>query len=222
MSSGSDASAGARRRARLRDARLYLVTDARSARGDLEDFLRTVIRAGVDMVQLRDKEADDATVLAAAEVVRRTCDEVGVLFVVNDRPDLAVQAGADGVHVGQDDDPPAAVRAQVGPQMLIGRSTHSAAQIDAVASQDVDHVAVGPVHATPTKPGRPAAGLAPVRHAAAHGVRPWFAIGGIGPDTVDEVVTAGARRLVVVRAITQATDPAAVVRRLRQALDHVP
>lgn len=216
-----DASVGERRRARLHDARLYLVTDARTEGDDLADFLRVVTRAGVDLVQLRDKEADDATLLRAAAVFRRMCDEAGALFVVNDRPDLAVRAGADGVHVGQGDAHPAQVRAQVGPDLLIGRSTHSPKQIEAVAGEDVDHFAVGPVHATPTKPGRPAVGLAPIRHAAAHASRPWFAIGGIDTHTIDDVVAAGARRVVVVRAITQAADPGAVVARLRGALDRV-
>jgi thiamine-phosphate pyrophosphorylase len=213
--------AGERRQARLQDARLYVVTDARRGRGDLEAFLREVTGASADIVQLRDKDADDAALREAAGVFRRVCDDTGALFVLNDRPDLAPEVGADGVHVGQDDASPDDTRALVGPDLLIGLSTHSAAQVDAAADQDVDYIAVGPVHATPTKPGRPAAGLEPVRHAAGHATHPWFAIGGISLDNVDEVLDAGARRIVVVRAITQAVDPAAATWTLRRALGRV-
>jgi thiamine-phosphate pyrophosphorylase len=209
---------GARRAARLDDARLYVVTDARSERGDLEAFLRAVAGASADLLQLRDKTADDDRLRAAAEVFRRVCDDTGALFVLNDRPDLAVEVGADGVHVGQDDAPPDAVRASVGPDLLIGRSTHSPAQLDASGEQDVDYVAVGPVHATPTKEGRPPVGLGPVRHAAAHAAHPWFAIGGIDATTVTDVLEAGARRIVVVRAVTEASDPAEAAWTLRRAL----
>jgi thiamine-phosphate pyrophosphorylase len=213
--------AGELRQARLQDARLYVVTDARRDRGDLEAFLRAVTEASADIVQLRDKDADDAQLRESAEVFRRVCDDTGALFVLNDRPDLAVEVGADGIHVGQDDASPDDARALVGPDLLIGLSTHSATQVDAAADQDVDYIAVGPVHATPTKPGRPAAGLEPVRHAAEHAAQPWFAIGGISPHTLDEVLDAGARRIVVVRAITQAEDPAAATWALRRALGRV-
>ena len=213
--------AGERLQARLQDARLYVVTDARRDRGDLEEFLRAITGASADIVQLRDKDADDAALREAASVFRRVCDDTGALFVLNDRPDLAAEVGADGVHVGQDDATPDETRAVVGPDLLIGLSTHSAAQVDAAADQDVDYIAVGPVHATPTKPGRLAAGLEPVRHAAVHAAHPWFAIGGISPDTVDEVLDAGARRIVVVRAITQAADPAEATWTLRRALGRV-
>jgi thiamine-phosphate pyrophosphorylase len=213
--------AGERRQARLQDARLYVVTDARRDRGDLEEFLRSVTGASADIVQLRDKDADDGALREAAGVFRRVCDDTGALFVLNDRPDLAPEVGADGVHVGQDDATPDDTRALVGPDLLIGLSTHSAEQVDAAADQDVDYIAVGPVHATPTKPGRRAVGLEPVRHAAAHAAHPWFAIGGMSPDTVDEALDAGARRIVVVRAITQAADPAEATWMLRRALGRV-
>jgi thiamine-phosphate pyrophosphorylase len=199
------------RRDRLARARLYLVCGRRPA-----DFLRAALAGGVDLLQLRDKDADDEELLAAAQTFRACCDEAGALFLLNDRPDLAVAAGADGVHVGQDDMTPADARAVIGPERLVGRSTHSAAQIDAAI--DVDYIAVGPVHATPTKPGRPAAGLEPVRHAAAHAQVPWFAIGGLDPDNVGEAIAAGARRVVVVRAITEAADPYAAAQALRGAL----
>lgn len=209
---------GERRQARLEDARLYVVTDARGEQADLEEFLVAVTGASADLVQLRDKSADDGELRRAAAVFRRVCDRTGALFVLNDRPDLALEVGADGVHVGQGDEHPDRVRALVGPDLLIGRSTHSSAQLDATAHEDVDYVAVGPVHETPTKEGRPAVGLQPVRYAAAHATHPWFAIGGLGPDTLDEVLEAGARRVVVVRAVTTAADPAEATWTLRRAL----
>jgi thiamine-phosphate pyrophosphorylase len=203
---------GDERRERLGRARLYLVCDRRPA-----ELLRAALAGGVDLVQLRDKAAGDEELRSAAATFRACCDEAGALFVVNDRPDLAVAARADGVHVGQDDMDPARAREIVGDELIVGRSTHSAAQIDAAAG--VDYIAVGPVHATPTKPGRPAAGLDPVRHAAVHARVPWFAIGGLDPDNVGAVIAAGARRIVVVRAITEAADPEAAARALRRALD---
>jgi thiamine-phosphate pyrophosphorylase len=202
---------GDERRARLQRAQLYLVCDRRS-----EDFLQGALRGGVDMIQLRDKHASDEEVLQAAPAFRRACDEHDALFLVNDRPELAVAAGADGVHVGQDDVPLTDARGLVGPDRLVGLSTHSPAQVEAGA--EADYLAVGPVHATPTKPGRPAVGLGPVRHAAKHADGPWFAIGGITPENVGEAVAAGATRIVVVRAITDADDPEAAARALRRAL----
>ena len=171
----------------------------------------------MDIVQLRDKSASGEELLDAAKTFRACADEAGALFVLNDRPDLAVAVGADGVHVGQDDMHPARARDAVGGELIIGRSTHSAAQVDAATG--VDYIAVGPVHSTPTKPGRPAAGLQPVRHAAAHARVPWFAIGGLDAGNVGEAISAGARRAVVVRAITEASDPYEAARALRDALD---
>jgi thiamine-phosphate pyrophosphorylase len=211
---------GDARRARLAEARLYFVTDARPGGRSASEVLRGALAGGVDVVQLRDRALGDDALLGAAAEFRSLCDEFGALFVVNDRPDLAVAAEADGVHVGQDDMSPRAAREIVGEDRLVGRSTHSPAQIDAATG--VDYIAVGPVHATPTKPGRPAAGLEPVRHAAAHARVPWFAIGGLDPGNVAEVVRAGARRIVVVRALAQAADPEAAARALRQRLDAVP
>jgi thiamine-phosphate pyrophosphorylase len=199
------------RRDRLARARLYLVCDRRP-----EAFLRAALAGGVDIVQLRDKEASDEQVLEAAKVFRRVADAHGALFVVNDRPDLAVAADADGVHVGQDDTPVSEARAVVGPDRIVGLSTHSPDQI--AAARGVDYIAVGPVYATPTKPGRPAVGLELIRHAAAHAPEPWFAIGGIDRRTVGDVVAAGARRAVVVRAIAEADDPGAAARALGEVL----
>ncbi|TML26485.1 MAG: thiamine phosphate synthase [Actinobacteria bacterium] len=208
---------GDERRARLARARLYLVCGARPGGRDADDLLAAALAGGVDVVQLREKDATEDEVLCAAGTFRARCDEAGALFVLNDRPDLAVAAGADGVHLGQDDLPVDEARSIVGDDRLIGRSTHSAEQIDAATG--VDYVAVGPVHATPTKPGRPAVGLDPVRHAAAHARVPFFAIGGIDPGNVDGAIAAGARRVVVVRAIAEAADPKAAARDLRRALD---
>lgn len=209
---------GERRQARLADARLYVCTDARRDRGGLEAFLEAICDASVDVVQLRDKTATADQLREAAEVFRRVCDRTGALFILNDLPGLAVEVGADGVHVGQRDVHPDHARRVCGPDLLIGRSTHSERQIDATAGEDVDYFAVGPVHATPTKEGRPAAGLDPVRHAAGHAPHPWFAIGGINPETIEPVLQAGARRVVVVRAVTRAADPAAACWALRRAL----
>ena len=150
----------------------------------------------------------------------RCCRQHGALFVVNDRPDLAAACGADGVHVGQDDVPVAEARAAVGEDRIVGLSTHSPAQIDAAASAGVDYIGVGPVHATPTKPGRPAVGVELVSYAAGHAQVPWFAIGGINPTNVDAVVDAGAERVVVVRALTQSAHPELTASVLRGALRH--
>ena len=172
------------------------------------------------MVQLRDKQADDEELLRSAAVFRSICAAHDALFWVNDRPDLALAAQADGVHVGQDDTPVAEVRAAVGPDLLIGLSTHTEAQLDAALDSEADELSVGPVHETPTKPGRPAAGLGLIERAARLAPeRPWFAIGGIGLDNVREVVAAGAQRVVVVRAIRDADDPGAAAAELRRALE---
>jgi thiamine-phosphate pyrophosphorylase len=207
------------RRERLQAARLYLVTPIRPGGRDLADVLVPALRGGVDIVQIRDKEAVDGDVLAAAAVARRLCDAAGALLILNDRPDLVGVAGADGVHVGQGDAAPAAARAAVGPDRLVGVSTHDPRQIAAAHEAGAaDLIGVGPVHETPTKPGRPAVGLELVRHAAAHAALPWFAIGGIDADTVAAVAGAGAARIAVVRALVLADDPEAAARTLRAAL----
>jgi thiamine-phosphate pyrophosphorylase len=206
---------GSERRERLGAARLYLVTGARPGGRPLAEVLAPALRGGVDLVQLREKDGSDEEILAAAAEARALCAAAGALLLVNDRPDLAVAAGADGVHVGQDDMAVAGARAVVGPELLVGLSTHTPAEIDAA---DADYIGVGPVHATPTKPGRPAVGVDLVRHAAAHAALPWFAIGGIDPASIAAVVEAGARRVAVVRAITEASDPELAARALRACL----
>ena len=145
------------------------------------------------------------------------CDRHDALLIVNDRPDLALRCGADGVHVGQDDERARAVRERVGDRLLIGTSTHSPEQLSAADESPADYLGVGPVHETPTKPGRPAVGLKLVRHAAEHASKPWFAIGGIDAGNAGAVVAAGARRIAVVRAIRDARDPEGAARALRTA-----
>lgn len=199
------------RRERLADARLYLCTDARSRQGDLAEFLEDVLGAGVDIVQLRDKALEARPEVAASEVFVDACRRHGALFATNDRADVASVVQPDILHLGQADLPVSAARRLLGDDVLIGRSTHAADEMKGAAADDaVDYFCVGPTWPTPTKPGRPAPGLRLVREAAGLGTtKPWFAIGGIDLSTLDDVITAGARRVVVVRAITEADDPAA-------------
>ena len=216
------ASLGEWRRRRLAAARLYVVTDARQRAGDLADFLEEILDAGVDIVQLREKDAEAGDLLRWAEVFREAAERHQALFFLNDHPDVALACGADGVHVGQNDLPPAFVRGLVGADVLIGLSTHDPEQF-ATAAPEADHLCAGPVHPTPTKPGRPATGLqliefAAGREAAGDEPRPWFAIGGIDRATLPDVVDAGARRIVVVRAVTESEDPAGAVETLRRRL----
>jgi len=197
-------------RERLANARLYLVCPARP-----RAWLEAAVEGGVDVIQLRDKDLDDDGIVAAAREFKAT----GALFILNDRPDLVDACEADGVHVGQEDATPAQARAIVGPDRIVGRSTHEPAQaLAAQADPDVDYLAVGPVYATPTKPGRPATGLGYVEMASKTITKPWFAIGGIDSRTASDVTCAGAGRIVVVRAITEAEDPGAAARELREAL----
>jgi thiamine-phosphate pyrophosphorylase len=201
------------RKRRLQGAHLYLICDDRP-----DEFLERALDGGVDIVQLRCKQRPDDEILAAARRFARVCTARGALFVLNDRPDLAVAAQADGVHVGQDDMPVAQARATVGAQRLVGLSTHTPEQVDAADTSAADYIGVGPVHETPTKPGRLAVGVELVRYAAAHTRLPFFAIGGIGPGNVDEVCAAGATRIAVVRALVDATDPDRTAAQLRTAV----
>jgi thiamine-phosphate pyrophosphorylase len=196
---------------------LYLCTGDRP---DLAEFLAACIRGGVDLVQLRDKAQLDArTLLRRASLAREVCGNHAVPFILNDRPDLAVACGADGVHVGQDDVPPEVAREILGPRAIVGLSTHAPVELDAAAAEPVDYVSAGPVNPTPTKPGRPGTGLGYLSYAALRATRPWFVTGGVTPDTVPSMAAAGASRFVVVRYLTQADDPEANARRLRQAID---
>jgi thiamine-phosphate pyrophosphorylase len=203
------------RRDRLDRTHLYLVTTGQ--RDDLSRFLDVVLEAGVDAVQIREKEAEAADIIRHGEVFREAAERHGVLFIVNDRPDIALAMDADGVHLGQNDLPVGTARNILGPDAIIGLSTHSQKRLDE-APADADYVCVGPVWETPTKPGRAAAGLDFVRYAAQHEERPWFAIGGIDEENLPQVVAAGAQRIVVVRAITEASDAGSAVRRLLERL----
>jgi thiamine-phosphate pyrophosphorylase len=198
-------------RERLARSRVYLCTDARERRGDLAEFLDTVLAAGVDIVQLRQKDLEARQEIGYLAVFRAACERHGALLAVNDRADIAFAVGADVLHLGQDDLPVPIARQIVGPGPLIGRSTHEEAETAAAAGQDgVDYFCAGPVWPTPTKPGRPAPGRRLLTYAQRlRTARPWFAIGGIDLDNLDLVIAAGARRVVVVRAITEAPDPGA-------------
>jgi thiamine-phosphate pyrophosphorylase len=220
------------RTARLEAARLYLCTDARRERGDLAQFAEAALAGGVDIIQLRDKgsagekrfgplEAGDE--LAALEILADSARRHGALFAVNDRADIARAAGADVLHLGQGDLPISVAREVVGPHTLVGLSTHNPDQAAAAAGGDPDYFCVGPCWPTPTKPDRAAPGLPLVRavfrlSAEQVSEKPWFAIGGIDADRLPEVLEAGARRIVVVRAITAADDPRAAAERLKSGL----
>jgi thiamine-phosphate pyrophosphorylase len=206
------------RRERLADSRLYVVSDARRERGDLAEFLDSILGAGVDIVQIREKEAEAGEVIRWGMVFKEAAEAHGALFIVNDRPDVALALDADGVHLGQDDLPVEVAQRILGPDAVIGMSTHSPEQFD-VASPEADYLCAGPVWETPTKPGRPAAGLDLIRHAAKSGEeRPWFAIGGINRDNLPEVLDAGAERIVVVRAVTEAVSPGEASRELARGV----
>jgi thiamine-phosphate pyrophosphorylase len=209
---------GAQRRARLAAARLYLVCGSAPARHELPDLLRAAVTGGVDIVQLRDKYLSDDELAAVAKATRLLCEQLGVLLVVNDRPLVAIEVDADGVHVGQDDMPAADVRLLAGPDMLIGLSTHTPEQIDATDPALVDYIGVGPIHQTPTKPGRPAVGPELVRYAAGHAAVPFFAIGGLNAGNLGGIIDAGASRACVLRAIADAEDPERAARELRERL----
>lgn len=204
---------------RLQRALLYLVTPAQPAAGPLESFLPRVLGAGVDVVQIREKEMEAGPLLRYCAVARAITKQFGALLIVNDRLDVAIAAQADGVHLGQDDLPLFEVKSQGGDEMLTGLSTHSGEQILAAAYSAADYIAVGPVYETPTKPGRPAAGLETIVFAARHAARPFFGIGGIDLDTLPKVIEAGARRVAVLRAITRADQPAEVAARMKKMLE---
>jgi len=208
------------RRRRLAAARVYLCTPIRD---DLAEFADAVLGAGVDVIQLRDKHAEAVPLLRAVAVLREATDRHGALVAVNDRADVALAAGADILHLGQDDLPMDWARRIVGEQVLLGRSTHDLEQARCAVAEGWDYFAVGPVHPTATKPGRPAVGTALLQAVAALAPPvPWFAIGGVDRSNLAEVMEAGVSRIVVVRAITDAVDPAAAAAELRRALAEGP
>jgi thiamine-phosphate pyrophosphorylase len=209
---------GPLRRERLRTARLYFICEALPGGEEPGPLLQAALTGGVDIVQLREKELDKDEIERSARTFRRLCDTHSALFIVNDDPYLARECGADGVHLGQDDMPVEDARVILGPEAIVGLSTHSQEQLAASAPLAVDYVSVGPIWETPTKEGRPGVGLDYVEHAAANAPHPFFAIGGIDTSNAAEVVAAGARRLGVVRAIRDSEAPAAAAEVLREAL----
>jgi thiamine-phosphate pyrophosphorylase len=212
-------SIGALRRQRLQWARLYFVCDAVPNGNDPEALLNATMAAGAGMIELRDRDQPRAVIERSGRTFRRLANTYSALFIVNDDPYLAQELSADGVHVGQDDIDPGEARRILGPDAIIGLSTHSREQIEAAASQPVDYISVGPIWETPTKAGRPGTGLELIRTAAELAPVPWFAIGGIDTENVDQVVDAGAERICVVRAIRDADDPRAASAALFAAVD---
>jgi thiamine-phosphate pyrophosphorylase len=201
---------------RLAGRRVYLCTPDRP---DLEAFLDACIAGGVDVVQLRDKRLDARPLIERARLARQVCHDGGVPFILNDRPDLALEAEADGVHVGQDDAPASLARRLLGPDAIVGLSTHAPSELDASTREPVDYISAGPVEATPTKPGRPGTGLDYVTYARTNATRPFYVTGGVTPEAVRAIAAAGARRFVVVRWLTEADDPTKNARALRDAID---
>jgi thiamine-phosphate pyrophosphorylase len=212
-------SIGELRRQRLRWARLYFVCDGLPHGNDPEALLHATMAAGTGMIELRDRERPRVVIERSGRTFRRLANTHGALFIVNDDPYLAIELGADGVHVGQDDMAPAEARRIMGPDAIIGLSTHSREQVEAAQSEPLDYISVGPIWETPTKEGRPATGLELIRATAEIAPLPWFAIGGIDTGNVDEVVGAGAERICVVRAIRDAADPRAATAALFDAVD---
>lgn len=195
--------------------RLYLCTPDR---GDLADFVERCIRGGVDIVQLRAKDLEARAVIERALLVRRVCHDHGVPFVLNDRPDLALEVQADGVHLGQDDAPVALARRILGPGALIGLSTHCPGDLETALDAPVDYLSAGPVEATPTKPGRPATGTSYLAEAVGRSPRPVFVTGGVRPERIAKLAAAGARHFVVVRYLTESDDAESAARRLSEAI----
>jgi len=214
----ADASDPSVRRRRLAEARLYLVAPASIRASRLADAIPALARAGVDLVQLRDRSLSDADLLREATDCAAACAASGVLFIVNDSPPLARAVGADGVHLGQEDGAVEGARALLGPDRLVGRSTRGGDLLERAAAEGADYASVGPVWETPTKPGRAPIGLAPVAAAARAARIPWFAIGGLDERRTLRVRAVGARRAVVVRAVAESADPAAAAARIRERI----
>ncbi len=200
----------------LAGRRLYLCTPDRP---DLAAFLGDCIAGGVDVVQLRDKTLEAKELIARARVAAAVCVEHGVPFVLNDRPDLALEVGADGVHVGQDDAPVSLARRILGPGAIVGLSTHSESDLAGAAREDVSYISAGPVEATPTKPGREGTGIGYVSLASARSSVPVFVTGGVTPERIPALAAVGARHFVVVRYLTRAPDAGRAARALRDAID---
>jgi thiamine-phosphate pyrophosphorylase len=200
----------------LGERRLYLCTPDRE---DLEEFVSACIDGGVDVVQLREKSATDKRIVERAKLLSRVCRDGGVPFILNDRPDLALECGADGVHVGQDDISAQTARRLLGDDAVVGLSTHALSELEDSTGEPVDYISAGPVVKTPTKPGRPGTGIGYVTAAVARSERPVFVTGGVTPESVPGLSGAGVRHFVVVRYLTQASDPKASASKLRQTIE---
>jgi thiamine-phosphate pyrophosphorylase len=200
----------------LAGRRLYLCTPDRP---DLVEFLVACIAGGVDVVQLRDKHLEARRLVERSRIAARVCADHGVPFILNDRPDLALEVEADGVHVGQDDASPGLARRILGSDAIVGLSTHAPADLEASTLEPVDYVSAGPVTPTPTKPGRPGTGAAYVAFAVANTARPVFVTGGVTPETIPSLAGVGARHFVVVRYLTEAADPRRSARQLRTSIE---
>lgn len=199
---------------KLAEARLYLICE------DIQpERLDAALKGGVEIVEIMDNGAGDAAVLATAAKLRPVCEHHGVPLILNNRPHLVEQAGADGVHIDNLHEPLASARATIGPDRILGTSAHDPAEIEAVQALPIDYFSVGPVHATPTRPGRPAAGHPLVTYASRHSKLPFFAVGGIEPHNTGAVAAAGGGRIAVVRAITEASDPELSARVLRSEIE---
>lgn len=195
---------------------IYLCTGLRPS---LEHFVAECISGGVAVVQLREKAAPDGQILKAAKSLAKLCRDLGVPFILNDRPDIALLSGADGVHIGQDDLPVSTVRELLGKDAIVGLSTHETSELLASMAEEVDYISVGPVVETPTKPGRQGTSLAYVDFAAQNSTKSFFVTGGVQPDNIDELVLHGARHFVVVRYLSEASNPRSAATRLREAVD---
>ena len=200
----------------LAGRRFYLCTPDRP---DLPQFVDACIRGGVDIVQYREKNADARAVLKRGALVRDVCRSHGVPFILNDRPDLAIELGADGVHVGQDDCPPAAARRIMGPNAIIGLSTHHQDDMTGAEREPIDYISVGPINPTPTKPGRPGVGLGYLRYAVDNAPVPYYVTGGVNPKSIGDLLASGATRFVAVRWLTEAPDAYEAAKKLRRAID---
>ena len=209
-------SSAAERSSPLEGRRLYLCT---ADRPDLLDFVAQCVEGGVDVVQFRDKDLEARDIVERATALQSLCEDVGVPFILNDRPDLALEVGADGTHVGQQDVSASLARRILGPCAIVGLSTHCESELESASGEPVDYVSVGPVVPTPTKPGRPGTGTGLVSYAAERFSGPFFVTGGVNPDSVAQLAAAGARRFVVVRYLTQSDAPRAAASKLREAID---
>ncbi len=202
----------------IADCHLYLCTPDRP---DLAAFVTACVRGGVDIVQLRDKHLDARTIVLRAAVVRDICATAGIPFILNDRPDLALEVAANGVHVGQDDAPPHLARRILGHDAIVGLSTHEVRDLDAAPWSELSYISAGPVEATPTKPGRPGTGLDYLRTAVERSALPVFVTGGVTPERIETLGAAGARHFVVVRYLCDAQDPLRSAQALRSVIDRL-